>query len=97
MVCLEPGNSSDWLLGIAKILVVPEWRRVRSGGAQEICVLGIGDLSGGKFEGVNPHAVDGAFAILTGGRAHKEPGCGNRNQMGSDVGRGAGLEVRVSC
>ena len=97
MVGLEPGDTGDGMLGIAKIFLVPEWRRVRSGGAQEMCVLGIGDWSGGKLEGVNPDAVGRALAILTAGRAHEEPGGGNRNQLRLDAGRGVGLEVRVSC
>lgn len=97
MVGVEPRNTGDWLLGIAKILLVPERRRVQSGGAQEMCIPGIRDLRSGKLEGVDPDAVDGAFAILTGGGAHEEPGCGDGNQMRFDVDRGAGSEVRVSC
>ena len=85
-VGLEPGDSGDGLLGIVKILVVPERRRSRSGGAQEVCVLGIGDLRGGELEGVNPNAVDGAFAVLTGGGAHEEPGAGNEIKARLDLG-----------
>jgi hypothetical protein len=59
-----------------------------------VCVFGVGDLSGGELEGVNPDAVDGAFAILTGGGAHEEPGSGDRNQTRLDAGRwGAGNEA----
>lgn len=77
MVCVEPGDTGDGLIGTAKILVVPKRRRVRSGGAKEMCVIGVGDLSGGELVGVNPDAVDGVFAILTGGGAHEEPGRGD--------------------
>jgi len=71
-VGIKPGDAGDGLFGITKILIGPERRRVRAGGAEEMCVFGVGDLGGGEPERVNQHAVNWAFAILAGGGAHKE-------------------------
>lgn len=59
-------------------------------------VFGVGDLSGGQEKSIEPDAVDGAFAILTGGRTHEEPGCGDGDEVGLE-GACAGLVVGMSC
>src|ERR1022692_1297256 len=92
-VGVEPGDAGDGLLGMIEILVVPEGRRVRGRGVHEERVFGVGDLSGGEEESVNPNAVDGAFAILTGSGAHEEPGCGDGDEHGLDGVAGLGVEV----
>jgi len=58
--------------------------------AQVGCVFGVRDLSCGECEGVNPDAVNGAFAILTEGGAHEEPGGRDGKQSGFEVGFGVG-------
>ena len=50
---------------------------------QKAFVLGVGDLSGGQEESVDPDAMDGAFAVLAGVGAHQEPGGGDRTSVGS--------------
>lgn len=68
-----PGDSGDGLLGMVEVWVLPERRRWDGGGAQESLVFFVRDLRGGEKERVGPNAMDGAFAILTGVRAHEEP------------------------
>ena len=61
-------------------------------------VFGIGNLSGGELEGINPHAVNGAFAILAGSGSHEEPGSGDRNQTRLYAGCWVGLGIsRCHC
>ena len=36
------------------------------GSGEEFCVVGVGYLAGGEFEGVDPDAMDGAFVVLGG-------------------------------
>jgi hypothetical protein len=69
-----------------EILIMPEWRRVRRRGVQEERVFSVGDLRGGEEESVDPDAVDGTFAILTGGGAHKKPAFGDGDEQGLDGG-----------
>ena len=59
-------------------------------------VFCVGDLRGGEKESIDPDAVDGAFAILTGGRTHEEPGCGDQDEVGLDWGCWLGFEVGMS-
>src|ERR1700685_2312725 len=96
-VCVEPRDSSYGLLRMIEILVVPEGRRVRRGGAQEERVFGVGDLRGGEAEGVDPDAVDGTFAILAGGGAHEKPALWDGDERGLGGGWCAELGVRTSC
>src|SRR5882672_2325099 len=81
-VGVEPGDAGYGLLGMIEILVVPEGRRIGCSGTEIDRVFGIGDLRGGKEEGVDPNAVDGTFTILTGGGAHEGPRRGNGDQRG---------------
>jgi hypothetical protein len=53
-------------------------------------------LRGGEKESIDPDAVDGAFAILTGGGTHKEPGSGDGDEVGLDWGCCAGSVVGMS-
>ena len=46
-------------------------------GAQEFCVLCVGDLTFGEFEGVYPDAMDGLLVVLACGAAHEEPAFGD--------------------
>ena len=74
-----PGNSGDGLLRMIEVWVVPERGRVRCRCAEEAGVFGVGDLRGGEQEGVDPDAMDRAFAILAGGRSPSgtiRRGCG---------------------
>jgi hypothetical protein len=77
---------------MVEILVMPERWRLRRGGGHEAFVFGVGNLSGGEEKSVDPDAVDGAFAILTGGGTHEEPGFGDGDQLRLDWRRG-GLVV----
>ena len=81
------------MLRVIEILILPERWRVGGGRAEEDRVFGVGDLCGGEKEGVDPDAVDGTFAILTGRGAHEEPGCGDGDEVGLEV---SGREVGVS-
>jgi hypothetical protein len=65
-VSVDPGDSGYGLLRMVEVLVMPEWRRVRRRGVQKERVFSVRDLRGGHEESVDPDAVDGAFAILTG-------------------------------
>jgi hypothetical protein len=63
-----------------EVWIVPERRGSRSGCIHEALVFGIGDLSGGEEEGIDPDAMNGTFAILPGGGAHEEPGGGDGDE-----------------
>lgn len=81
---------------MVEILFMGEGRRIGGSRVYEAFVFGVGDLSGGEQESVDPDAVDGAFAILTGGGAHEEPCCGDGDEVGLDWGCCGGLVVGMS-
>ena len=85
-VCVKPGDAGYRLLGMIEIFVLPEGRRIVSAGVEVEFVFGVCYLRGGEEEGVDPDAVDGTFAILTGSGAHEEPGCGDGGEGGLDEG-----------
>ncbi len=70
-----------------EICIVPErgWRS--SSCVEKLRVLRVGDLRGGELKSVNPDTVDGAFAVLSGVRAHQEPGGGNLDHYWFEQGR----------
>jgi hypothetical protein len=69
-----PGNSGDRLLGMIEVGVLPEWRRHGGGCGEEARVFAVGHLSRGEKEGIDPDAVDGAFAVLARVGTHQKPG-----------------------
>ena len=83
-----PGDCGDGLLRMIEIWVAARTAeaahrlRGRSG------VLGVGDLRGGELEGVDPDAMDRAFAVLAGDGSHEEPGSGDADQRGFECGDG---------
>src|SRR5271166_1960811 len=77
-----PRNSGYGLLGMAEVGIVPERRGWSRSRAQEMTVFFIRDLRCGEEEGIDPHAMDGAFAILARRGAHEEAGCGNSDERG---------------
>ena len=76
----EPRDASHRLLGIGKVGIREEGRRLRRRRAEKVFVFGIGDLRGGEPERVNPDPMNWTFAVLSGGRAHQEPGGGNLDE-----------------
>ena len=77
VIRFEPRDTGDGLLRMVEVFVAPKWRSGEAGREKVRGVFGVGDLSGGEEEGVDPDTVDGAFAILTGGGAHEEPSFGD--------------------
>lgn len=69
---LVPGSSSDWLLRMVEVGILPERWRDGAGCSQETVVFCVGDLRCSQVKRVDPHAMDGAFAVLPGVRAHQE-------------------------
>src|ERR1700691_4577078 len=77
-----------------EVCVLPERRRGRARGAEEFRILGVGDLRRAGREGVDPDAMDGAFAVLAGVGAHQEPGGWDRDQSWFECGAGCGFRLR---
>src|SRR5579872_6837781 len=85
---------------MVEIWIVPEWGRRCAGCDEEAGVFGVGDLGGGQEEGVDPNAMDGALAVLSGAGAHQEPGCGNLDERwfeGVGPGLSGGWAERHDC
>lgn len=79
-----PGNSDNWLRGMAEVWVLPEgWSRTRSR-AEEPIVFGVGHLRSSEKKSINPDSVDRTLAILTGVRAHEKPVFRNVNKARFD-------------
>src|SRR5690349_20725257 len=72
---------------MVEVWIGPEWRRNCRCCAQERGVLFVGDLRLGQLEGMDPYAMDWAFAILAFVGAHQEIGVWDADQLGLDMRR----------
>jgi len=92
----KPADSGNGLLGMVEVWVLPERRRQSGGCTQEAGVLGVGDLRGREQEGIDPDAMNGAFAVLAGVGTHQKPAFRDPDKSWRDgfdraVGRGLRL------
>lgn len=79
-----PGDSRDGLLRMIEIRIVPKRGRQSRSCAEEDRIFSVRELRNCKEVRIDPYAVDRAFAVLSGIRAHQKPRCGNLDQLWSD-------------
>ena len=87
-----PGDSRHRLVRMVEVRMLPEGRHWRRTGPQKLPIFRIRDLRRGEPKGINPDAMDRAFAVLAGFRAHQKPARGNRDQDRLEPGALGGME-----
>src|ERR1700739_1593851 len=77
-----------------EVRIAPKWWGLKSRGAEEALIFGVGHLAGGEQICIHPDAVHRLLVVLTRVASHEEPACRNSNERGNKF---AGSRLRRKC